>query len=481
VCVCVCAENFSNYYLCDSGNCGDAESHDGLAVFTYIIPIHNTGLRLDSNNMDSVLSIAPMIQWTDRYWRFLFRHITSRTLLYTEMVMDNAVVYNPTKLEHFLGHDISEHPLALQLGGCDPKRLGEAAYLAQGFANFAEINLNCGCPSNKAKRAGFGAELMLEPQLVGQIVHEMIRMATTTEITVKCRLGVTGRDSWPELVEFMRTVSDSGVRKVVVHARSCVLKGLSPAQNRTIPPLKYGWVHELTKLFPELRIVLNGGVTTFGQAVHHLGCNYSGSFDFSTISANGGTTASSSSVATDCSVQGNDSCGCDEENDLPTAVPSTTAHTASLSLVPDGVDEMWGTVDRGVAGVMMGREAYRNPFLFANADEIFFDDHVAAARNQKQTRRSILVEYLDYASRMQADASYRSNTCNVMKPLHYFFMGSPDNSCQVYKQLLDKSLCDHIKRGVCNIPMEEMVMECVENSIPASFLDAPIGRVEYPR
>ena len=138
--------------------------------------------------------------------------------------MDSALIYNPNALDDFIGHSAVEHPLVVQLGGCDPDRLAEAAALCEQYAPFHEINLNCGCPSNKAKRAGFGAELMLEPDRVAASLRAMSRRLSRTDLSVKCRLGVTGREAWDDLVGFVRCVSDTGVRHLVVHARSCVLK-----------------------------------------------------------------------------------------------------------------------------------------------------------------------------------------------------------------------------------------------------------------
>jgi tRNA-dihydrouridine synthase A len=188
------------------------------------------------------------------------------------MTMDTALTYNPTNLERFIGYNKDvEHPLAIQLGGCNPEKLGEAAYLCESFGSFNEINLNAGCPSNKAKKAGFGAELMLEPELVRQIVHEMKRRVTHTEVTVKCRIGVTDRESYEDLLEFVEAVRAGGVNHMIIHARSCVLKGLSPAQNRTVPPLHPEIVHKLAKAYPEMSFVLNGGVESFETAKMHLG------------------------------------------------------------------------------------------------------------------------------------------------------------------------------------------------------------------
>ena len=153
-----------------------------------------------------MLAIAPMIQWTDRHWRYLFRLISRKTILYTEMTMDDTLIHNTQSLEKFIGYSNIEEPLVLQLGGCDATKLGEAAYLCERFGNYHEINLNCGCPSNKAISRGFGAELMLYPELVREILYEMKRKVCHTNITVKCRLGVSGRDKWDNLIEFINEV-----------------------------------------------------------------------------------------------------------------------------------------------------------------------------------------------------------------------------------------------------------------------------------
>jgi tRNA-dihydrouridine synthase A len=235
--------------------------------------------------MSYPLSVAPMIQWTDRHWRYLMRSITRSTLLYTEMNMDVALINNSSNLEDFLGHhngsklNYDPYPIAVQLGGCNAEHLGEAAYLCESHGPYSSINLNAGCPSKKAKKCGFGAELMLEPLLVRQIVSSMIRRVSHTEVTVKCRIGVaqtqtqtTKEDySWNDLVEFVEAVREGGVRHMIIHSRMCILQGLSPAQNRTVPPLRYDAVHRLVERFPEMRFTLNGGIETFPQVAYHLG------------------------------------------------------------------------------------------------------------------------------------------------------------------------------------------------------------------
>ena len=222
---------------------------------------------------ESYLSVAPMIQWTDRHWRYYVRGITQKTTLYTEMVMDDAVINNPLALEKYIGHSAAENPLVLQLGGCDPTKLGDAAALCERYGGFKEINLNCGCPSDKAKSRDFGASLMMTPDRVREIVHAMSRRCVDgTPITVKCRLGAI--DSYksakihqsPPVQTFVAAVKQAGCSKVIVHARDCLLRGLTPAQNRTVPPLRYSEVHELCSTFPDMEFVLNGGVDGLASA-----------------------------------------------------------------------------------------------------------------------------------------------------------------------------------------------------------------------
>lgn len=387
------------------------------------------------------------------------RQITRKTLLYTEMTMDSALNYNTHNLEPFLGHDLSEYPLALQLGGCEPESMGKAAYLAESYGIYDSINVNAGCPSNRAKKCGFGAELMLEPELVKKIVYEMKRVVTHTDITVKCRLGVTNKESWEDLIEFIHAVRDGGVNHVIVHARTCILSGLSPAQNRTIPPLRHDDVHKLVQEFPEMKFTINGGIKSFEEAKAHLGWN-ADQDDEGRTEGKGGS---------DLSL-------------LYCANANKRMKTdASSALTP---------ISYPVHGVMIGREAYRNPWLFSTADTEFFnlkgtsdtDDTAAAPKSMKSTRREILQDYIDYAVRCQDNKVYGSNLCNIMKPLHNFFCGCSDNGNQLYKRKLDDLLKAHTKsskKSNSNVvaasqyssPFESIVWAAVEGTIPDRFLD----------
>ncbi|KAF0696011.1 Aste57867_13224 [Aphanomyces stellatus] len=212
-----------------------------------------------------------MMDWTDRHYRFMMRQITRKTLLYTEMVVDETLMHQKHNLDYFLGHDSVEHPLALQLGGSDVTTLGIVAKMAEQYGNFHEINLNVGCPSPKVSKRCFGARLMLDPVLVRDICYDMRRQVSSTSITVKCRIGVDDFDSYEYLHKFVSTVMESGVDEFTVHARKAWLDGLklSPHENRTVPPLNYPFVGRLKADFPTLKIMLNGGVASI-QHAHDL-------------------------------------------------------------------------------------------------------------------------------------------------------------------------------------------------------------------
>lgn len=317
--------------------------------------------------------------------------------------MDAAVVHNVGRLDDFIGRSCSaEDPLVVQLGGCDPDMLGEAAYLCESLGGYREINLNAGCPSNKAKRGGFGAELMLDDELARRIVHSMTRRATCSKITVKCRLGTNKKHGWENLCSFIDGCRAGGVTEMIVHARICILSGLTPAQNRTIPPLDYDMVHRLVEAYPDMRFHLNGGVRSFSEADAHLGRG-------------------------------------DSEDALRYA-------------------------SNPVYGVMIGREAYNNPWSLADVDSYFY-----GRDNPGLTRRQVLEKYLDYCDDVQSNGeSIRSSTPILCKPMHNFFHGSSWN--RKYKVSLDE-----LAKRFPNSPVRELVegaLSATETSVPRSALDA---------
>ncbi len=206
-------------------------------------------------------SVAPMMDWTDRHCRYFLRLLSKHALLYTEMVTTGALLNGDH--DRFLRHNEAEHPLALQLGGSVPLDLAACAH------GYDEVNLNVGCPSDRVQNNMIGAVLMGHPQLVADCVKAM-RDAVSIPVTVKHRIGINGRDSYEELCDFVGTVRDAGCTSFTVHARIAILEGLSPKENRDIPPLRYDVAAQLKKDFPELEIILNGGIKTLEACHEHL-------------------------------------------------------------------------------------------------------------------------------------------------------------------------------------------------------------------
>lgn len=261
---------------------------------------------------DHTFCVAPMMDWTDRHDRVFLRQFSKCALLYTEMVTAAALKHGDAA--YLLQYNAEEHPLALQLGGSDPVELADAAKMGES-AGFEEINLNVGCPSDRVQSGAFGACLMADPPLVARCVDSM-KSAASIPVTVKCRIGIDERDSQAELEDFVGVVADSGCELFIIHARKALLSGLSPKQNREIPPLDYERVFSIKKTFPHLQVIINGGITSLDEALKLL-----------------------------------------EKTD----------------------------------GVMLGREAYQNPFILHEVDSRFFDAPATA-----QTRTDYLLEYLPY-------------------------------------------------------------------------------------
>ena len=217
------------------------------------------------SRIDRRLSVAPMMDCTDRHFRYLVRLVTRRTLLYTEMVTSAALVHG--RRDHLLDFAEEEHPIALQLGGSDPDELARCARFAV-ERGFDEINLNVGCPSDRVRRGRFGACLMAEPDVVARCVEAMVG-AGGVPVTVKTRIGIDDRDRYEDLAGFVASIAAAGCRTVIVHARKAWLTGLSPRENREIPPLRYDVVYRLKDDFPALEIIVNGGITTLDDAAAH--------------------------------------------------------------------------------------------------------------------------------------------------------------------------------------------------------------------
>ena len=213
------------------------------------------------------LSVAPMMDWTDSHCRAFHRVLAPHARLYSEMVHANAVIHGDRA--RLLAMAPSEHPVALQLGGSEPALLAQAARIGAEHG-FDEINLNCGCPSDRVQAGRFGACLMREPQLVADSVAAMIAAIPEVPITVKCRLGVDDDHEWSRFIAFIDTIAEAGCRTFVVHARNAWLQGLSPKENREVPPLRYDWAYRLKQERPALQVIVNGGIADAAEATAHL-------------------------------------------------------------------------------------------------------------------------------------------------------------------------------------------------------------------
>lgn len=265
-----------------------------------------------STTLNRRLSVAPMMDWTTRDYRYLARLISRHTLLYTEMVTAHAVLHGPR--DALLSFDSAEHPVAVQLGGSDAGLLTEAAQICEQYG-YDEINLNVGCPSDRVQSGQFGACLMADPQLVGDCVAAM-QAVVKVPVTVKSRIGIDDQDDYDFLHRFVETVHGSGCRSFTIHARKAILSGLSPKQNREIPPLIYERAYAIKQDFPDIEVIINGGIKTLDAVRDHLG---------------------------------------------------------------------------QVDGVMIGREAYQNPYFLIDADAVVFDDP-----HPQPSRRQVLEQFYPY-------------------------------------------------------------------------------------
>jgi tRNA-dihydrouridine synthase A len=293
---------------------------------------------LDYLVLERKLSIAPMLDWTDCYCRYFLRLISKRSILYTEMVTTGAILHG--NRARFLDFDPSEHPLALQLGGSAPNELAECAAFGQEWG-YDEINLNVGCPSDKVQSGRFGACLMLTPDLVRDCVKAM-RDRVTIDVTVKHRIGVDDQDSYQALCDFIGTVAEAGCQTFIVHARKAWLQGLSPKENREIPPLSYETVYQLKQDFPALEIIINGGIKSLDQAQQKL---------------------------------------------------------------------------NHVDGVMIGREAYQNPWMLAQADSLIFGAEISAI-----TRHQVIEVLLPF---VEQELSMGTPINRITRHILGLFQGQP--------------------------------------------------------
>lgn len=213
-----------------------------------------------------VFAVAPMIDWTDRHCRFLHRQLTRRAVLFTEMVVADAILHGPK--DKLLGHHVAEHPVTLQLGGSSPEKLSRSVEIASAY-HYDEFNLNVGCPSDRVQSGAFGACLMKEPDLVADCIRAM-KAVSSVPVTVKCRIGVDDQEPTDVLPDFIKRMIDAGADAIWVHARKALLQGLSPKENRDIPPLDYELVHQMKRQNADLFVGINGGIADLDAAAAHL-------------------------------------------------------------------------------------------------------------------------------------------------------------------------------------------------------------------
>jgi tRNA-dihydrouridine synthase A len=338
------------------------------------------------------LSIAPMMDWTDRHCRYFHRLLSKKALLYTEMVTTGALLHGD--VPRHLDFNAEEHPVALQLGGSEPSELAQCAKLGEQWG-YNEINLNCGCPSERVQRGSFGACLMAEPQLVADCVKAMVDAVdpASLPITVKHRIGIDKTEDTPQSYAFVRdfvgTVSEAGCHTFIVHARNAWLKGLSPKANREVPPLRYAVVHQLKKDFPHLTLVVNGGITTTGQVQEQL---------------------------------------------------------------------------EHVDGVMLGREAYHNPWWLAEWDARFFN-----AADTSATRESIEAQMCDYMVReAAAHGTPWASIARHMLGLRHGLAGSR-RWRQVWSDHQLKSLDPHTVMALAHQPSAEIARVASHNEMRVDY------------
>jgi tRNA-dihydrouridine synthase A len=306
-------------------------------------------MNLDFNRR---LSIAPMLDCTDRHERYFLRLLSKHILLYSEMVTTNALLH--TDPDQFLRHQEFEYPAVLQLGGSNPADLAKCSKMVE-ESGFQEVNLNCGCPSDRVQNGNFGACLMKDKNLVADCFKAM-QDAVSIPVSIKCRIGVDELDSWEFFRDFIGTIADAGCRVFIIHARKAWLKGLSPKENREVPPLNYDTVHRLKAEMPQLNISINGGIKTLDQ---------------------------------------------------------------TLELLQD------------LDGVMVGREAYENPWFLRDADERIFNDANAA---KPESRKALLEAYLPY---VEMETARGTPATILVRHLYGLFNGKP--GARKYRQYLGEN------------------------------------------
>jgi tRNA-dihydrouridine synthase A len=315
------------------------------------------------------LSIAPMMKQTDFHFHYLMRHFTKHTRLYTEMIVDDTILHQLSNLKKFIGYNKSTHPITIQLGGNEPEKLAKAAKICEEWG-YDEINLNVGCPSPKVSQKCFGARLMLHPEIVKECCEAM-KKVVQVPVTVKCRLGADDVDSYEDLVNFVNIVNEAGVKHYIIHARKCLLDGLSTRENRTIPKLNYERVYRIANEFKDNDFSINGGIKTL-------------------------------------------------EDSLKFRERKIQQHNVNIDNTCDNETHEVGERNH-LRGAMIGRGAWSTPFMFANADNLIYGE-----KNPGISRREALYSYIEYAEHqmsMDENKTSRQKLNNLMKPCMNLFKG----------------------------------------------------------
>ena len=344
------------------------------------------------------LSIAPMMKQTDFHFHYLMRHFTKRTRLYTEMIVDDTILHQLENLKRFIGYNRSTHPITVQLGGNDPEKLAKAAKICEEWG-YDEINLNVGCPSPRVSKKCFGARLMLHPEIVRDCCAAMSRVVQVP-VTVKCRLGADEMDSYEDLTNFVNIVNEAGVKHYIIHARKCLLDGLSTQENRRIPKLNYGRVYQLANDFESNEFSINGGIKTLEDALNFRGRG----------------------------VHFMDAMGSTKGN--------------SMNVESSNV----------LRGAMIGRGASSNPFQFANADKVIYGE-----KNPGISRHEALESYIEYAEyHMSENDGKLSRQClqRLLKPCMNLFAGEAGGN--LFRRRIDESVNIKRKNDIRSIILEAL-------------------------
>ncbi|EUT86563.1 hypothetical protein PFAG_02432 [Plasmodium falciparum Santa Lucia] len=377
--------------------------------------------KINEKSTTPFIQVAPMINVTNRHFRAMVRIITKRAQLWTEMIVDNTLLYNLNNLEEHLGFDNNEHPIVCQLGGCDMNSMSEAAILVE-QAGYDEININVGCPSTKvANKGAFGASLMKNPEQVRNIVYE-IKKKVQIPVTVKIRTGVDNYDSFDFLKTFIETVSSVGCNHFIVHARKAWLKGLDPKQNRKIPPLEYYKVYDLCKLYPHLKFTLNGGIQTIQEAIALLNGYMPENYNNNNNNNNNNDTSNFIQI--------------DNYNINP------------------------------LNGIMIGRACMENITVLSQTDKLVYNQDIPSTA---YSRRTILEAYKKYLEKNSLFYNL-SSSFELLKPVLGILKGMPGH--RIFRNKLDTYIRNYTSTLPCSEILEKAIADV--DHIAPGCLDLPL-------